>query len=192
MANSTDTGRRVEVVIGSEIITLKLSSDKSPEYAQRLARYAAAKIEEVKAKSMSAAIDDHMCTLLIALNIADDYHRALEKSAELEKLCQAGENYRHRCNTLEAEVKRLDRENRELREKYEPPLADMGAGTESETTSPEPSESGNMKILSLAKNNTAKPEIKSEKKPEKKPEKKSEKILKFPGTDTGSSEKDGD
>lgn len=73
---------KLNVVIGGEIITLK--STEQPDYLQRLARYVDQKLAELKSKSVSAAIDDRARTLLIALNIADDYHKALEKFQRLD------------------------------------------------------------------------------------------------------------
>jgi cell division protein ZapA len=73
---------KVDVVIGGEIITLR--SGEQPDYLQRLARYADQKISEIKTKSVSAAIDDRAKTLLIALNIADDYHKALDRFQRLD------------------------------------------------------------------------------------------------------------
>ncbi|MCL1845983.1 MAG: cell division protein ZapA [Defluviitaleaceae bacterium] len=75
---------KVNVVIGGEIITLK--SNEQPDYLQRLARYADEKINDIKSKSVTASIDDHVRTLLIALNIADDYHKALEKYQRVDTL----------------------------------------------------------------------------------------------------------
>ena len=75
---------KVDVVMGGEIITLK--SSEPPDYLHRIASYADKKIDEIKAKSVVAAIDDQMRTLLIALNIADDYHKALDKYKSLESL----------------------------------------------------------------------------------------------------------
>jgi cell division protein ZapA len=75
---------KVNVVIGGEIITLR--SSEEADYLQKLALYADKKIEEIKSKSVAAAIDDHVRSLLIALNIADDYHKALEKFEKLDVL----------------------------------------------------------------------------------------------------------
>ncbi|MDR0273549.1 MAG: cell division protein ZapA [Clostridiales bacterium] len=96
---------KVDVVIGGEIITLK--SSEQPDYLQRLARYADHKIEEIKAKSVMAAIDDNVRTLLIALNIADDYHKALDKFQRLDSLHKR----------LVHEVSKLQEENSALNEK---------------------------------------------------------------------------
>lgn len=75
---------KVNVVIGGEIVTLK--SNEQPDYLQRLARYSDEKIAEIKSKSVAASIDDHVRTLLVALNIADDYHKALEKYQRVDAL----------------------------------------------------------------------------------------------------------
>jgi len=75
---------KVNVVIGGEIITLR--SAEQPDYLQRLARYADQKIDEIKSKSISASIDDRARTVLIALNIADDYHKVLDKFQRLDSL----------------------------------------------------------------------------------------------------------
>jgi cell division protein ZapA (FtsZ GTPase activity inhibitor) len=78
------TGQKVDVVISGEIITLK--STEEPDYIQRLARYADEKITEVVAKSKVAALNEKMRSLLIALNIADDYHKSLDKFMRLDSL----------------------------------------------------------------------------------------------------------
>ena len=75
---------KVNVVIGGEIITLR--SAEQPDYLQRLARYADQKIDEIKSKSISASIDDRARNILIALNIADDYHKVLDKFQRLDSL----------------------------------------------------------------------------------------------------------
>ena len=75
---------KVKVLIGGEVIVLK--SNEQPDYLQRLARYSDQKIEEIKSKSVTAAIDDRIRTLLIALNIADDYHKALDKFQRLDSV----------------------------------------------------------------------------------------------------------
>ena len=93
---------KVDVVIGGEIITLK--SVEQPDYLQRLARYADQKIEEIKSKSVMAAIDDNVLSLLIALNIADDFHKALDKFQRLDSLHKR----------LVHEVSKLTEENTQL------------------------------------------------------------------------------
>ncbi|MCL1883612.1 MAG: cell division protein ZapA [Defluviitaleaceae bacterium] len=96
---------KVDVVIGGEIITLK--SSEQPDYLQRLARYADRKIDEIKSKSVTAAIDDRARTLLIAMNMADDYHKALDKFQRLDSLHKR----------LVHEMGKLQEENSQLAEK---------------------------------------------------------------------------
>ena len=73
---------KVDVVIGGEIISLK--STEQADYMQRLARYVDQKISEIKAKSVNAAIDERVRALLIALNIADDFCKNVDKYQRLD------------------------------------------------------------------------------------------------------------
>ncbi|MCL2050053.1 MAG: cell division protein ZapA [Defluviitaleaceae bacterium] len=93
---------KVDVVMGGGIITLK--SSEPPEYVQRVARYADTKIQEIKSKSVSAAIDERLRTLLIALNIADDYHKALDSFQRLDSVHKQ----------LVMEMGKLQKENSQL------------------------------------------------------------------------------
>jgi cell division protein ZapA len=110
---------KVDVVIGGEIITLR--SGEQPDYLQRLARYADQKIEEIKSKSVSAAIDDRAKTLLIALNIADDYHKAMDRFQRLDaahkalvqemgKLQNENASVKTRMKEMESELGKMEKE----------------------------------------------------------------------------------
>ena len=74
---------KVNVVIGDEIITLK--SAENPEYLQRLARYVDDKMKSVLAKSVNASLDEKIRTLVIALNIADDYIKTADAYRNLDE-----------------------------------------------------------------------------------------------------------
>jgi cell division protein ZapA len=104
---------KVNVVIGGEIITLR-SSEES-DYLQKLAHYADKKIEEIKSKSVAAAIDDHVRTLFIALNIADDYHKALDKFQKLDSLHKR----------FVSEMGKLQEENAQLAQKMKEMQAEL-------------------------------------------------------------------
>jgi cell division protein ZapA len=110
---------KVDVVIGGEIITLR--SGEQPDYLQRLARYADQKIDEIKAKSVTAAIDDRAKTLLIALNIADDYHKAMDRFqrldtahkalvAEMGKLQDENKGVKAKLKAVEDELAKMEKE----------------------------------------------------------------------------------
>lgn len=73
---------KVDVLIGGDVITLR--STEEPEYLHRLARYIDKKITDVTKASQSAAIDERVRTLLIALNVADDYFKVIDGFTELE------------------------------------------------------------------------------------------------------------
>ena len=75
---------KVSVVIGDEIITLK--SNENPEYLQRLALYVDAKMSELLKKSSMSLIDEKVKTLLIALNIADDYLKTLDICKQIDEV----------------------------------------------------------------------------------------------------------
>jgi len=74
---------RVEVVIDGQIITLV--SDEPEAYMQKVALYIDKKLGEIKTSKLNAPISEHLRTLLISVNIADDYFRALEKQMNLEE-----------------------------------------------------------------------------------------------------------
>lgn len=73
---------KVDVVIDGEIVTLK--SKEHPDHMQRLARYIDGKLTEIKSKNLTAAVDEHLRTLLISLNVADDYFKTLDKYNTLD------------------------------------------------------------------------------------------------------------
>jgi cell division protein ZapA len=100
---------KVNVVMGGQIITLK--SNEPPEYLQRVAHYADQKIEEIKSKSVMAAIDDHVRSLLVALNIADDYHKASDKYQRLDSLHK---RLVHEMGKLQEENTRLAAQMKEM------------------------------------------------------------------------------
>ena len=74
--------KKVDVVINGEIVTLK--STEEPEYLHQLANYIDKKISEITSVNMTAVINERVRTLLIALNIADDYFKSKENSKGLD------------------------------------------------------------------------------------------------------------
>ncbi len=75
-----DGSSRVEVQILGQRFTLKGSQD--PQYVERLAAYVKRKIDEVGARG---PISSPKLAVLAALNIADDYFRALEDAREFKQ-----------------------------------------------------------------------------------------------------------
>ena len=70
---------KVDVVICGEVITLK--SDEEEAHLQRIARYIDRKLAELTAVNAHASINERIRTLLIALNVADDYFKTADALA---------------------------------------------------------------------------------------------------------------
>ena len=96
---------RVEVVIDGQIITL--ISDEKEEYMQKVALYIDKKLSEIKSTKSNRPVSEHLRTLLISVNIADDYFKAVEKRRVLEDTHEA----------YMAEMGRMQEENILLNEK---------------------------------------------------------------------------
>jgi len=73
---------RVEVIIGGEIITLV--SEENEAYMQKVALYIDKKMEAVNSSKTHKPLNDHLKSLLLQLNIADDYFKSEEYRDELE------------------------------------------------------------------------------------------------------------
>jgi len=101
---------KVSVVIGEEIIMLK--SAENPEYLQRLARYVDDKMKDVLTKSMTASLDEKIRTLVIALNIADDYIKTADAYRHLDELHT---KYVLESGRAQEEVNKLKKEIEELK-----------------------------------------------------------------------------
>jgi len=75
---------KVDVVICGEVITLK--SDEDEAHLQRIARYIDRKLAELTATNANASINERIRTLLIALNVADDYFKASDGLARTKAM----------------------------------------------------------------------------------------------------------
>ncbi|MEE8409612.1 MAG: cell division protein ZapA [Myxococcota bacterium] len=72
--------RSVEVQILGQRMALK--ADDDPRHIERLASYVKRKVDEVSARG---PISSSKLALLAALNIADDYFRALDEAREFKR-----------------------------------------------------------------------------------------------------------
>ena len=75
---------KVDVVICGEVITLK--SNEEEAHLQRIARYIDRKLAELTATNANASINERIRTLLIALNVADDYFKASDSLARTKAM----------------------------------------------------------------------------------------------------------
>jgi len=78
---------RVEVVIDGQIITLV--SEEKEEYMQKVALYIDKKLGEIKSSKSNKPVSEHLRTLLISANIADDYFKSIEQRRVLEDTHEA-------------------------------------------------------------------------------------------------------
>jgi len=79
-AQKSPSKQRVEVQILGQRMLLK--SDEDPRHVERLASYVKRKVDEVAAHGPIAS---SKLAVLAALNIADDYFRALEESRAFKR-----------------------------------------------------------------------------------------------------------
>lgn len=78
--NKKSAKQSVEVQLLGQRMVLK--ADDDPRHVERLASYVGRKVDEVSA---GGPISSSKLALLAALNIADDYFRALEEARELKR-----------------------------------------------------------------------------------------------------------
>ena len=71
--------KKVDVVICGEVITLK--SDEEEAHLQRIARYVDRKLTELTAANANASVNERIRTMLIAINVADDYFKTADALA---------------------------------------------------------------------------------------------------------------
>ncbi len=95
---------KVEVVIGGEIITLKAGENE--DYLNKVARYTDRKINEIKLIKSNASIHERTRTVLIAINIADDYFKEHERVQEVEALLKK----------YDSDIAEMEEENRLLKD----------------------------------------------------------------------------
>ena len=105
---------KVKAVICGEVITIK--SRENEDYLARLARYVDQKLSNLIAKSTSAAIDERVRTILIALNISDDYFKS---QSALENLQKKQKTYDLDVMQLHEEIENVTKERDDLLEEIE-------------------------------------------------------------------------
>ena len=109
---------RVEVVIDGQIITLV--SNENEAYMQKLALYIDKKLAEIRSTKSNKPVTEYLRTLLISVNIADDYFKAVEQHQVLEK---AHQDYM-------AEKNRIQEENALLADKLHQLQSQLSVGRE--------------------------------------------------------------
>ena len=105
---------KTKVVICGEVLTIK--SRESSDHLFKLASYVDEKLSNTIAKSTRAAVDERMRTLLIALNIADDYFKSQDA---LENLQRKQKTYDLDAMQLHEEIENITKERDDLLEELE-------------------------------------------------------------------------
>ena len=114
---------KVDVIIGGKIINIR--SEESAEYVQRVALYVDKKIESLKAKNLSASVDERLKNLLLSLNLADDYFKVKDQHtaeemlnrkliAETNHLASENDKLKVKVRQLETELGQVTREFEEF------------------------------------------------------------------------------
>ncbi len=118
MSSKTDT----EVIIGGKVLTL--SGYESEEYLQKVASYINNKVNEYTREDSFRRLPLDMQSILLQLNIADDYFKAKKQISILEEELQAKEkelyDLKHelvsaqiKLENAQEQVKTLQQENHE-------------------------------------------------------------------------------
>ena len=115
-----------EVLIDGKIYTLGGAEDQ--EYFQKVAGYITAKMNELKKQDRFSRQSQEYQAVMVALNIADDYFKALAKVEESNRRCEEMEketySLKHELVTTQMNLERRERElekaQEEMRQKPAP------------------------------------------------------------------------
>ncbi len=91
-----------KVLIGGNVYTL--SGDESEEYLQRVALYMNKKMDEVRGSDNGKKLNTRLQSVLLAINIADDYFKMKTQTEENENL---EEKLNDEMATLRLEIDKL-------------------------------------------------------------------------------------
>lgn len=116
-----------KVIIGGNVYTL--SGNESEEYIQRVALYINNKLDELKASENGQFLNTRLMSILLAINIADDYFKAKEDNDDIKKsfklkdeLIQQKEN---EIEELHKTIHKLEKQKAELIERADKFQEDM-------------------------------------------------------------------
>ena len=110
---------KTQVIIAGKIYTL--SGYESEEYLQKVAAYLNGKIREVRGMDGYHRLSQEMRSILMNLNIADDYFKVRKKIEELEEELSEKEKelyeFRHEMITTQVRLENAEKEKNALEEK---------------------------------------------------------------------------
>ena len=110
---------KTQVIIAGKIYTL--SGYESEEYLQKVAAYLNGKITEFRGMGGYHRLSQEMRSILLNLNIADDYFKVRKKIEELEEELSEKEKelyeFRHEMITTQVRLENAEKEKNALEEK---------------------------------------------------------------------------
>lgn len=110
---------KTQVIIAGKIYTL--SGYESEEYLQKVAAYLNGKITEFRGMDGYHRLSQEMRSILLNLNIADDYFKVRKKIEELEAELSEKEKelyeFRHEMITTQVRLENAEKEKNALEEK---------------------------------------------------------------------------
>ena len=110
---------KTQVIIAGKIFTL--SGYESEEYLQKVAAYLNGKITEFRGMDGYHRLSQEMRSILMNLNIADDYFKVRKKIEELEEELSEKEQelyeFRHEMITTQVRLENAEKEKNALEEK---------------------------------------------------------------------------
>ena len=110
---------KTQVIIAGKIYTL--SGYESEEYLQKVAAYLNGKITEFRGMDGYHRLSQEMRSILLNLNIADDYFKVRKKIEELEEELSEKEKelyeFRHEMITTQVRLENAEKEKNALEER---------------------------------------------------------------------------
>lgn len=113
-----NTKNDVEVIINGR--TYIISGYESNEYMQKIATHINSKYDELKKNNSFPKLDQEMKNILLAINLADDYYKAQDVVANLQKDNEDLEkeifHMKHDMIDLKSRLEKQEKKNKSLKE----------------------------------------------------------------------------
>lgn len=113
-----NTKNDVEVIINGKQYTL--SGYESSEYLQKIANHINDKIAEFKEQDGYLQLDTEMKNILLAINLSDEYYKALKDSNDIKKENEEMEkeifDIKHEMLTMQSELDKANEQIKKLAE----------------------------------------------------------------------------
>ena len=123
-----NTKNDVEVIINGKQYTL--SGYESSEYLQKIANHINDKIAEFKEQDGYLRLDTEMKNILLAINLSDEYYKALKDSNDIKKENEEMEkeifDIKHEMLTMQSELDKANEQIKKLAEERQAAIITNG------------------------------------------------------------------